>query len=113
MMNDADKLNIRHDLLSCQKVYNRESARLELHTHASVEIGLVTAGSGVHIVIDQAMPCQVGDIFVTPSNIPHRYFVESEGACLKVRRLRFSFDECNFSGVYDAERQLGNYLLKF
>ena len=101
MMNDASKLNIHHDLLSCQKVYDASVARMELHTHASVEIGLVTAGSGVHLVLDQAIPCQVGDIFVTPSNIPHRYFVESEGDCLKVRRLRFSFDEC--AGAFDSD----------
>ena len=93
MVNGASKLNIRHDILSCEKIYDADKAWAELHARSSVEIGMVTAGSGIHLVLDQAIPCQVGDIFVTPADIPHRYFIENEGECLRVRRLRFSIDE--------------------
>jgi len=93
MVNGASKLNIRHDILSCEKIYDADKAWAELHARSSVEIGMVTAGSGIHLVLDRAIPCQVGDIFVTPADIPHRYFIEDDGECLKVRRLRFSIDE--------------------
>ena len=93
MVNGASKLNIRHDILSCEKIYDADKAWAELHACSSVEIGMVTAGSGIHLVLDQAIPCQAGDIFVTPADIPHRYFIEDEGESLRVHRLRFSIDE--------------------
>ena len=93
MNHDTDKINVYHELFSCDTVYNVEKAWAELQARDSIEIGLVTAGSGIHLVLDQAIPCKAGDIFVTPPNIPHRYFLEDGGEQLTVRRLSFFFDD--------------------
>ena len=89
MMNEASKLNIYHEIFSCGTVYASDKAWTELKAHDAVEISMVIAGTGVHLVLDQVIPCKAGDIFVTPSNIPHRFFLENEGECLTVRQLRF------------------------
>ena len=93
MMNDASKLNIYHEIFSCERVYDPEKAWTELKIHEHVEIGMVIAGNGIHLVLDQAIPCKAGDIFVTPPNIPHRYFLEDKGEHLTVRCLSFFSDE--------------------
>ena len=93
MINDASNLNIYHEIFSCERVYDAESAWTELKTHDHIEIGMVIAGSGIHLVLDQAIPCKAGDIFVTPPNIPHRYFLEDKGEHLTVRCLRFFFND--------------------
>ena len=87
--NGSDKLNIEHEVFSCRKVYAADRAWSELRTHGYTEIAMVVEGSGIHLVLDQAIPCKVGDVFVTPPDVPHRYFSENEGECLKVRRLSF------------------------
>ena len=66
MINDASKLNIYHEVFSCEKVYSSEKVWMELRAHDYVEIGMVIEGSGIHLVLDQAIPCKAGDIFVTP-----------------------------------------------
>ena len=94
-MNDTSKLNVYHELCTCEKRYDAERAWTELQTRESIEIGMVESGNGIHLVLDQAIPCKAGDIFVTPPNIPHRYFLENEGEHLTVRLLNFFFDENN------------------
>ena len=93
MINDANKLNIYHEIFSCERVYDVEKAWTELKTLDYIEIGMVIAGSGIHLVLDQAIPCKAGDIFVTLPNIPHRYFLENKGEHLTVRCLRFFSDD--------------------
>ena len=97
MMNDASKLNIYHEVFSCDRVYDAEKAWSELKTHDYIEISMVVSGNGVHLVLDQSIPCKVGDIFVTLPNIPHRYFVENAGELITVRSLRFFADEWSAS----------------
>ena len=54
-----------------------------------LEISMIVAGRGVYLVLDQAIPCKAGDIFVTPPNIPHRLFLEEAEEKLTVRQLSF------------------------
>ncbi|MBQ9805563.1 MAG: cobalamin-dependent protein [Clostridia bacterium] len=93
MMNDTSKLNIYHEIFSCEKVYDAEKAWTELKAHDDTEVSMVIGGNGIHLVLDQAIPCKEGDIFVTPSNIPHRFFLENDGEHLTVRQLRFFIGE--------------------
>ena len=93
MINDTSKLNIYHEIFSCEKVYDPEKTWAELKAHDCVEISMVVAGNGIHLVLDQVIPCKAGDIFVTPPNIPHRYFLEGNGEQLTVRRLSFFSDD--------------------
>ena len=65
-MNDTSKLNVYHELFMCETLYDAEKAWTELQTREAIEIGLVVSGSGIHLVLDQAIPCKAGDIFVTP-----------------------------------------------
>jgi corrinoid protein of di/trimethylamine methyltransferase len=92
MANDMSKLNICHEMFSCKKVYEPQKAWIDLKAHDYVEISMVVSGSGIHLVLDQAIPCKDGDIFVTPPGIPHRYFLEGEGESLTIRQLRFFVD---------------------
>ena len=93
MPNDTGKLHIHHEIFSCESVYDPERSFMSLKTHDYVEICLVTSGNGVHLVLDRAIPCKLGDIFVTPPNIPHRYLLESEDEALTVRRLCFKVED--------------------
>ena len=93
MMNDASKLNIYHELFSCDRVYDAEKAWSELQLHDYFEISMVISGNGVHLVLDQSIPCKEGDIFVSPPNIPHRFFVENGGESIGIRSLRFFCEE--------------------
>jgi len=95
MINDIDKINIHHDTFSSSKVYDAEKVWMQLKTHNFFEIGMVTNGCGVHLVLDQAIPCKTGDIFITPPNIPHRFFIENDGDNLTVRRITFCFESNN------------------
>ena len=92
-MNDPNKLNVYHELYTCEKTYHAEKAWVELKTRESIEVGMVIAGNGIYLVLDQAIPCKAGDIFVTPPNIPHQYFLEEEGEQLTVRQVNFFFDD--------------------
>ena len=107
-MNDTSKLNVYHELFVCETLYDAEKAWTELQTRESIEIGLVVSGNGIHLVLDQAIPCKAGDIFVTPSNIPHRYFLEDKGEDLTVRRLNFFFDDWS-EGKASADHLRGCY----
>ena len=104
MMNDTNKLNVYHELVPCDMLYDAEKAWVELQTRESIEIGMVVSGSGIHLVLDQAIPCKAGDIFVTPPNIPHQYFLEDKGDLLTVRRLNFFFDDWSEESQSSSER---------
>ena len=86
-MSEIRPWNIGHDIFSCERVYDTERAWLELKAHDAMEIDMILVGSGIHLVLGQAIPCKAGDIFVTPPGIPHRYFLESREDGLTVRRL--------------------------
>ncbi len=85
---DSGKFNIQHEVFSCRKRYEPERDLTRLRTHDCVEVCMITEGCGIHLVLDQPIPCKVGDIFVTPPNIPHAYFLESTKDTLTVRRFR-------------------------
>ena len=88
---------IRQDIFICDCVYDDDIHFTELYSHRNIEISIVVKGQGVHRVLGQTIPCNVGDIYILNSNVPHGYFVTENGESLTVRRLLFDpkdwFDE--------------------
>ncbi len=80
---------IRQDSFICDEIYDPDVGFADLYTNRVIEISMVVAGSGVHRVFNQAIPCKVGDIYILNTNVPHRYFASEDGERLTVRRLLF------------------------
>ena len=72
-----------------KKLYEPDIPFHKLHTSKFVEIGLVVAGTGVLRVLDQAIPCKVGDLFILHPNATYGYFSADKNEDLTVRILRF------------------------
>ena len=60
----------------------------DLYTHEIPEISIAISGSGIHRIMNQSIPCQAGDIYITRPDVPHGFFAEVGGE-LTVRRLWF------------------------
>ena len=58
-----------------------------LHTENHVEINLVTSGSGVHHIANQAVPCKEGDVCILSPHVSHMYASEDPAIGLNIRRL--------------------------
>lgn len=89
---------IYYDVISCESVYDGDIPIDALYTHDYIEVSLVVAGNGIHRVLDMDIPCKAGDIYITPPEIPHGYFLSDVRECLTVRRLTF-----NISDWFDGE----------
>ena len=72
-----------------QKCYDATVNSADLYTHEIIEIDMVVSGNGVHRVLNQAIPCKSGDIYITHSDTPHAFFAAESGDALTVRRLWF------------------------
>ena len=72
-----------------KKPYDPSIPFYKLHTSRFVEIGLVLSGTGVLRVLDQAIPCKVGDLFVLHPSASYGYFSAEKNEELTVRLLRF------------------------
>ncbi len=93
MFNKVRDVSISHEAVSSQKVFNAERSWMEIQRHDYFEISMIVDGFGIHLVLDQAIPCKAGDLFVTPPDIPHGYFLEGENGSITVRQLRFYMDD--------------------
>ena len=80
---------IRQDSFICEQAYDPSVGFSDLYRQRAIEISMVVAGSGVHRVFNQTIPCKVGDIYILNTNVPHRFFASEEGERLTVRRLLF------------------------
>jgi len=58
-----------------------------LYTENHVEINLITSGSGVHHIANQAVPCKEGDVCILSPHVSHMYASEDPAICLTIRRL--------------------------
>ena len=67
----------------------------ELHTHEFVELVLVFAGHGEHLLPDGPAQVKKGDVFVIPQGISHGYRIP-DGGHLSVFNLLFSPGELSF-----------------
>lgn len=87
---NKDDTPIYHHVFSCENVYNAENAFSYLYTHEYIEVSMITSGNGVHCIFDQTIPCQAGDIYITPPKVPHGYFLADKGENMTVRQIRFN-----------------------
>ena len=108
MTNDVNNLNIHHRVFLCQRVYEEKKSWTMLQSYEFAEINMIIEGNGIFLVFEQAIPCKAGDVFVTPPNIPHKFFVENEGDKLSIRNLSFVVEEFksgnsaeSFYGLFD------------
>lgn len=76
-----------------KKPYSQSITVAGLYTHDITEISLIVSGSGVHRVLNQAIPCTVGDIYITDANIPHGFFTAETGEPLTICRIWFDTSE--------------------
>ncbi|HTP54942.1 MAG TPA: cupin domain-containing protein [Thermoplasmata archaeon] len=55
-----------------------QGRRFELHEHPFAELGVVLAGEGTLLVVDEERPLREGDSFYIPGGIPHGFAVGSD-----------------------------------
>ena len=72
-----------------KKPYSQGVTVAGLYTHDITEISLIASGSGIHRVLNQAIPCTVGDIYITDANIPHAFFASESSEPLRICRILF------------------------
>jgi len=70
--------------------FSDEVSISELRSHKRIEISMVIDGNGIHRILEQNVPCKVGDIYIVNSNVPHGYFAAEDGKSLTVRTLLLS-----------------------
>ncbi len=100
MFNKVRDVSISRETVSDERVFSAEGSWMEIQRHDYFEISMIVEGCGVHLVLDQAIPCKAGDLFVTPPDIPHGYFVEGEHGLITIRQLRFYMNEALENGCY-------------
>ena len=84
---------IVQDTLICNEIYSADCSLKDLDTYDMPEVGIVTHGSGVHRIINRAIPCKSGDIFILNSGVPHKYFANNDEDAPKVLTIRFDPEE--------------------
>ena len=59
----------------------------------TVEITVVTAGSGSHRIMNEQTECHTGDMYVFGGGVPHEYYASSENLPLSVSTLSFKVND--------------------
>ncbi len=72
-----------------EKIYNSEEPLSGLVIGENVEISLVTGGSGIIKILNEAYECTSGDLYIIGSGIPHGYFAKNETEKPEVMHLSF------------------------
>ena len=88
-----------------KKTYDAANSFYHLYTNDVVEMGLVVSGNGILRVLDNAVPCKEGDMFVFRPDSPHGFFAAEPGDSLTVRRLLFNTSDWLDGEVSDPEAQ--------
>ncbi len=91
-MNQNKRLK-KEDFLRDPPIYQyttvlKQGGEPVLYSHETPEISLVVEGSGVHRILDQEIPCKVGDLYIINADVLHGFEAEGEEG-LKVRHLMF------------------------
>ena len=80
---------ISQDTFSVLSPYPETVSFIDLYSHKGIEISMIVSGTGIHRVMEQALPCKAGDIYILNANIPHRYYTSEDGTALVVQRILF------------------------
>ena len=81
------------DSILCDTVYSSDVSFTRLRRSGQIEISIVCKGSGIHMILGQAVPCEEGDVYVVSPDIPHEYFLSEDRSPLEIRRILLSADE--------------------
>ena len=88
-----------------KKQYTQSITVAGLYTHDITEITVISHGNGVHRVLNQAIPCSVGDIYITDANIPHGFFSADADNPLTVCRIWFDPSDWFDSDIASRESE--------
>ncbi len=100
MLSKVREVNICQKSVPCEMIFSEENSWMDIQRHDYFEISLIVEGYGIHLVLDQAIPCKEGDLFVTPPDIPHGFFLEEEKEGLDIRQIRFYLDGASENDCY-------------
>ena len=67
--------NIDCSLFSCEEIYDPRIDISRLKHSDRFTVCLVVSGSGIHRVMDQEIPCSVGDICIIPPGVSYGYYL--------------------------------------
>lgn len=100
----SDITNIECSIFSCERLYDPAKAISKLKKHPAFDICFVVAGSGIHCILNQEIPCKKGDICIVSPNVPHEYFLAESTDSLTVRRIRFDINDWFSGEVTDSSK---------
>lgn len=87
--------------VACEAVIPRDISSNHLYSNEIFEVNIVTEGSGICQVFGQSIPCNKGDIFVIPPDIPHNCFVADDTGKMHVSQLLFDSKDWFLGDVAD------------
>ncbi len=87
--------------VACEAVIPRDISSDHLYSNEIFEVNIVTDGSGICQVFGQSIPCNKGDIFVIPPDIPHNCFVADDTGKMHVSQLLFDSKDWFLGDVAD------------
>ena len=82
----------------CEEEYLPCKSAGSSETVKNVEISVVTAGKGIHVIGDEADECISGDMYILSCGVSHGYFSGSDGEKPEVCSISF-----NPSELFDDE----------
>ena len=80
---------IRQETFTVTRPYSDSVSFTDLHSHHAIEINMFVCGTGMYRIMEQAIPCKAGDIYILNADVPHQFYASEEGSSLVVRRLLF------------------------
>ncbi len=88
------KNQIIQTIAVCDRAYNPDIVLSQLQMSEYVEISVVVDGNGYHRVLNETTECQVGDMYILNSGVPHGYFAKSKTEKPTVLTLQFDAKSC-------------------
>ena len=80
---------IRLETITCTKSDDIAIETAPLYTSEIIEISMVVSGNGIHRVLNQAIPCKTGDLYIISANVPHGYVSVDTKYPLEIKKIFF------------------------
>ena len=96
----GDTLISMHTII-CEALIPSDISSNHLYSNEIFEVNIVTEGSGICQVFGQSIPCNKGDIFVIPPDIPHNCFVTDGTGKMHISQLLFDSQDWFTGDVAD------------
>ena len=89
------------DTQICDTVLPTEFVLEQLFSCEVFEMDIITEGSGICQIFGQSIPCQKGDMFIIPCDIPHNCYVNRPADKMYINRVLFDVQDCFSDEVSD------------